>query len=304
MKEITPNPSFIISGAGGQVGTALTQHLDSLGLDYLALSRGDLDITSTEEIRDVLSRYRPSVVINCAAYNLVDKAEENCEIAYAINRDGPSKLAKACSEIGSVLVHYSTDYVFDGRKHCPYTEEMVAHPLGLYGSSKLAGERTVLDDDGAHLVLRVSWVFGRIGTSFVDDVLSWASNGPLRIVTDQISVPCDAVGLASATVEAALRVIEDSRLGGLYHFAMGPPISRFQYAEAIVDRAVQLGIIAPVSLLPVSSDYFPTSAERPANSALDGGKFARQFGINPGDWRHGLDEYLEALRPQKSTKPV
>lgn len=304
MKENTPSPSFVIAGAGGQVGTALTRHLDSLGFDHLALSRGDLDITSPEQIRDVLTRYRPAVVINCAAYNQVDKAEENPAIASAINSDGPSQLARACDEIGSFLVHYSTDYVFDGQQDCPYTEETAAHPLGAYGSSKLAGERAVLKSDVRHLVLRVSWVFGRIGASFIDDVLSWATNGPLRIVTDQKSVPCDAAGLASATVAAALRLIENPGLGGLYHFAMGPPISRFEYAEAIVGRAVKLGIIAPVSLLPVSSGYFRTAAERPAYSALDGGKFERQFGINPGDWRHGLDEYLEALRPQEPTKPA
>jgi dTDP-4-dehydrorhamnose reductase len=304
MKRTTASPSFVITGAGGQVGTALTQHLDTLGLDHLALSRGDLDIASREQVRDVLPRYQPTVVINCAAYNLVDKAEENPEFAYAINCDGPSELARACSEIGSILVHFSTDFVFDGQQDCPYTEEIAANPLGVYGSSKLAGERAVLRSASTHLVLRISWVFGQIGTSFVDDVLRWAANGPLRVVTDQKSVPCDAVGLASATVEAAMRLIEDPGLGGLYHFAMGAPISRFDYAKAIVDRAVQLGIIAPVPLLPVSSDYFPTTAQRPANSALGGGKFERQFGINPGDWRRGLDDYLDTLIPRDGTRPV
>ena len=290
--------SFVIAGAGGQVGTALTRHLNSLGIDHVALSRSDLDITSPQQIRDVLSRHRPSVVVNCAAYNLVDEAEKDPAIAYAINRDGPSQLARACSEIGAILVHFSTDYVFDGRRDGAYTEDMPVHPLGVYGMSKLAGERAVLGSDDAHLVLRVSWVFGRLGTSFVDDVLRWAPKGPLRIVTDQKSVPCDAVGLASATVETALRLIEDPELRGLYHFAMGSPVSRFEYAEAIVDRAARLGIITPVSLLPVSSDYFPAAAQRPANSALDGSKFERQFGINPGDWRRGLDEYLEILQRQ------
>jgi dTDP-4-dehydrorhamnose reductase len=296
--ELATNASFVVTGAGGQVGTALTRRLGSLGIDHVALSSSDLDITSPQQIRDVLSRYRPSVVINCAAYNLVDKAEESPEVAYRINRDAVSHLAAACTEFGSILVHYSTDFVFDGQHDDPYTEEMSVHPLGVYGSSKLAGERAVLDSDGAHLVLRVSWVFGRLGTSFVDDVLRWAQSGPLRVVTDQKSVPCDAVGLASATVDTALRLIENPELSGLYHFAMGPPISRFEYAEAIVSRAVKLGIIAPVELLPVSGDYFPSAAKRPANSALDGSKFERQFGIDPGDWRRGLYDYLETLKRQ------
>ena len=295
LSELATDASFVIAGAGGQVGTALTRRLDSLGIDHVALSSSDLDITSPPHIRDVLARHRPSVVVNCAAYNRVDDAEDNPAVAYAVNRDGPAQLARACSEIGAILVHFSTDYVFDGRRDGAYTEDMPVHPLGVYGMSKLAGERAVLGSDDAHLVLRVSWVFGRLGKGFVDDVLRWASKSPLRIVTDQRSVPCDAVGLASATVETALRLIENPELGGLYHFAMGPPVSRFEYAKAIVDRAVRLGIIAPVSVLPVSSDHFPTAAERPANSALDGGKFERRFGINPGDWRHGLDEYLEAL---------
>lgn len=302
MRETTPNPRFAITGAGGQVGTALARHLDALGFDHVALSSSDLDITSPDQTRDVLSRYRPSVVINCAAYNLVDKAEECPEVALAINRDGPSLLAGACGEIGSRFIHFSTDYVFDGQQDRPYTEEMAANPLGVYGSSKLAGERAVLKSASSHLVLRVSWVFGRIGKSFVDDVLKWAAHGPLRIVTDQKSVPCDAVGLASATIEASMRLTEEPGLGGLYHFAMGPPISRFDYAKVIVDRAVQLGIIAPVSVLPVSSDAFPTPAERPANSALDGGRFEREFGINPGDWRRGLNDYLETLRAREPSK--
>jgi dTDP-4-dehydrorhamnose reductase len=154
--------TFVITGAEGQVGTALADCLLSFGFGYVALARRDLDITSRQQVSEVLRRVQPAAVINCAAYNQVDRAESEPELAYAINRDGPQHLASVCADIGSILVHYSTDYVFDGRQVEPYSEEASAQPLGVYGSSKLAGEQAVLQSNANHLVLRVSWVFGRI----------------------------------------------------------------------------------------------------------------------------------------------
>lgn len=292
---------FLITGARGQVGTALTQRLSLLGIDNIALSRRDLDLTSPRQIREVLTHCRPQAVINCAAYNEVDKGETEPALAYAINGTGPAYLADVCAEIGSVLVHFSTDYVFDGEKSQPYPEDAQTNPLSTYGMSKLAGEQAVLQSTAAHLVLRVSWIFGRIGKSFVDDILRWVSSGTLRIVADQRSVPCDAVSLAAATVEATQKLIEDPRLSGLYHFAMGSPVTRYQYAKDIVQQATRFGIIAPVPVVAVSSDYFSSAAKRPANSALDGSKFEQRFGIDSGNWQVGLETYLDYLTKSPST---
>ena len=157
---------FMITGADGQVGRALIDCLAARGQEHFGFGRRDLDITSRQQVADVLKSIRPAAVINCAAYNHVDLAESEPDAAYAVTRDGPRHLAAACAEIGSILVHYSTDYVFDGYQVGPYSEDTLAQPLGVYGSSKLAGEREVLGSNAAHLVLRVSWVFGRIGKSF------------------------------------------------------------------------------------------------------------------------------------------
>lgn len=299
MTQIKREANILLTGAGGQVATALARQLESLDIDHVALSRKDLDITSLRQVSEVMSQIRPTIVINCAAYNHVDKAEDEPEIAYAVNRDGPANLAKVCSEFSSALVHYSTDYVFDGQQDAAYTEESTANPLGVYGASKLAGEHAVLQSDAPHLVLRVSWVFGRIGKSFVDSVLAWAAKGPLKIAADQKSVPCDAEGLAAATIQAAVTLTETPSLSGLYHFAMGPPVTRLAYAQAIVDEASRLGIIAPVSIQGVPSDFFATAATRPSNSVLDGARFRERFGVEPGDWRDGLNDYLEALRTKR-----
>lgn len=304
MATTTKKLRFIITGAGGQVGTALSEHLASLDVDHVALSRSELDITSPGQVREVLCRQRPDVVFNCAAYNAVDKAESEGELAYAVNRDGPAHLAAVCEEIDSVLVHYSTDYVFDGTQSGAYAEDAAPNPLSLYGSSKLAGEQAVLQSGAVHLVMRVSWVFGRIGQSFVDSVLGWASNGALNIAWDQYSVPCDAVALASASVGAAMRLLEEPGLGGLYHYAMSNPVTRVQYAEAILDTAIRHGIARPVQVTPVPGDYFSPAAERPANSALDGRNFEARFGIDPGSWQEGLNDYLETLKQREAAAPL
>jgi len=284
--------TFVITGAEGQVGTALADCLLSLGFGYVALARRDLDITSRQQVSEVLRRVQPAAVINCAAYNQVDRAESEPELAYAINRDGPQHLASVCADIGSILVHYSTDYVFDGRQVEPYSEEASAQPLGVYGSSKLAGEQAVLQSNANHLVLRVSWVFGRIGKSFIDD---------LKIVDDQHSVPCDAVALAAATIRAIMTLRERPELSGLYHFAMGAPVSRLEYAEMILDRAVEIGIARRVPIEAVSSSYFATAASRPQYSALVGRQFSEDFGIEPARWQDGLCEYLDLLKTQHVT---
>jgi dTDP-4-dehydrorhamnose reductase len=292
---------FLITGARGQVATEVTRRLSLLGIDHVALSRRDLDITSEEHVREALVRHRPQAVINCAAYNQVDRAESEPGIAYAINSDGPEQLAAVCKDIGSALVHFSTDYVFDGTQVEPYDEDAPTNPLSVYGKSKLAGELAVLRSPAPHLVLRVSWVFGRLGTSFADDILKWASSGTLRVVDDQRSVPCDASGLAAAVIEATRSVIENPDLSGLYHFAMGPPISRHEFAEIIMQQAARFGIAIPVPVLAVASDYFESAARRPENSALDGRRFERRFGIESGDWKAGLQDYFRELAQRGMT---
>jgi dTDP-4-dehydrorhamnose reductase len=296
----TERLKFLITGADGQVGRALIDCLAARGQECLGFGRRDLDISSPQQVSEVLRSTRPAAVINCAAYNHVDKAESEPDAAFAINRDGPKYLADVCADTGSILVHFSTDYVFDGMQVEAYAEEAPAQPLGVYGASKLAGEREVLQSDALHLVVRVSWVFGRIGKSFIDDVLKWADNGPLKVVDDQRSVPCDAVALAAATVRAISVLRERRELGGLYHFAMGPAVSRHEYATRILDRAAEVGLVRRVPIEAVSSSYFATAATRPRNSTLGGQRFEEAFGMAPGSWEGGLEEYLDLLKEQRA----
>ncbi len=283
---------ILIAGAQGQLGLALTRRLSG-AYQVLTPGRGDLDITDRERCAAAVTAARPDLVLNCAAYTAVDRAESERDAAFAVNADGADNLAMACRSAGASLVHFSTDYVFDGAAQRPYVEADAATPQSVYGASKLAGERAVLDSGVDHLILRLSWVYGNDGGNFYKTMLRLAAERPaLRVVADQWGIPNYTADLADAVAIAITRPrVELARLSGLYHLSASGTTNWCEFARAIIEGA---GMAAHVSVEAISTSEYPTAAKRPAFSALDGSRFAATFGWNPPDWRDSLQRCLAA----------
>lgn len=288
--------TLLITGANGQVGWELARQSEEGGFPAVALTRDQLDISDAAAVVRAFERIKPTLVINAAAYTSVDKAENEREKAFSVNRDGPGHLAGACVERGIPLIHISTDYVFDGERSSPYSETDPVSPLGVYGQSKWEGEeaiRNVLDD---HIIIRTSWVFGSHGNNFVKTVLRLAKNGgPLRIVNDQHGAPTSAQSIASCI----LQLVRNHASGagqdwGTYHFSGTPHTTWHGFATEIVAQASQLGLIEPVMINPITTAEFPTSARRPKNSRLDTSKI-KATDCPLADWRADLGIVLKAI---------
>lgn len=253
---------YLIPGANGQLGYAFRSILSENGQDIFTFGKEDLDITDLQSVREKVERLKPDYVINCAAYNAVDKAEEDWEVAYLVNGIGPRNLAIVCNENDIPLVHYSTDYVFDGKKGSPYTIADEPNPLNQYGKSKLLGERFVQSLCNKYLLIRTSWVFGPGGkknSNFVEKVLSWAENTDnLKIVDDEISCPTYTFDLAEATINLLHR-----RAWGLYHITNSGSCSRYEWAKFILDITRWDGLCEKSTM-----NDFPSEAHRPHNSEL------------------------------------
>ena len=288
---------IILFGKNGQLGYELCRSLACLG-EVTALDYPEIDFTHPEQLSSLITAEKPSLVVNAAAYTAVDRAESEPEIARLINGDAPGVMAESCSRIGAGFIHYSTDYVFDGKKGTPYTEKDETHPLNAYGLTKLAGERSVLAAGGSSWIFRTSWVYSNRRDSFVSKVIEWSANRTsLRIVTDQVSNPTWARALAEATSLALAAGIRDIRgwmqqTAGLYHLAGSGYASRLEWAREIlaVHQAGNPG--RAVALEPASSSEFPTPALRPEFTALDCGLFANTFGIRLPEWRLSLGQAM------------
>jgi dTDP-4-dehydrorhamnose reductase len=279
----------LILGRNGQVGRALAA-LEWPGLTVMAVGRPEADLISEGPAR-LVERQRPAVVINAAAYTDVEGAQREQALAFAVNAEGPERLARACARAGAWLVQYSTDYVFDGTKEGAYVETDAPAPLNAYGASKLAGERAVAAGAPAHLILRTGWVYSREGENFVTKVLARARAGaPLAVVADQFGAPTWAASLAVATRAAVQTVLRagsaSSGLGGLYHLAAG---GRCSWHEVAVEALRISGLPQPVA--PVPAATYP-GVPRPRNSQLDSSRFARAFGTGIGHWREDLRRCL------------
>lgn len=294
-------PRVLATGAGGQVGTELVRRAAASNVDLKALARADLDITDANAIREVFNVERPDVVINAAAYTAVDKAEEDFEAAFAVNRDAPGHIARACAEFGAALIHISTDYVFDGGKSGAYLESDPVKPLGVYGASKEAGERAVRDALDQHVILRTSWVYAAHGGNFVRTMLRvGAERDRLKVVVDQTGAPTFAGDLADAALSIARTLASttsDRDSGpkwGTYHYTAKDHTTWHGFAEAIFDFAEPiLGSRPYVEAIPTSE--YPTPAKRPANSVLDCAKIDAAFAPPRRSWREGLAEVLGEL---------
>jgi dTDP-4-dehydrorhamnose reductase len=290
--------SILVTGGDGLVAHALKE-LNAADHDLILLGHRDFDLTNSAQMRQQLDAINPQVVINTAAYNLVEQCEKEREISWNVNATGPGTLAQLCAEKNLRLVHYSTDYVFDGAKNAPYLEADPPHPLNHYGAGKLASESNVLAASSRHLVLRTSWVFGAHPTqtkSYVHSILRAAQSGrDLKATSDQISVPTFAGDLARWTLE----MIQKNG-SGLFHAVNDEGVSRFDWTEVILAEASRTGLIAQLPKVEsVTSDFFKSTMPRPKDSRLDNGKLAKFLGHSLGSWRGGLRKMLaQEARPR------
>ena len=272
---------ILLTGRGGQVGLELEQRLPRLG-ELVVTGPEELDLADAGSMRRALRDIKPALIVNAAAHTAVDRAESEPELALRINGEAPGVLAEEAKRLGARLVHYSTDYVFDGSKRTPYVEDDAPRPLGVYGRTKLEGEKRVRASGCRHLILRTAWVYGR-GRNFMAAVLERARSGAaLRVVNDQFGAPTWAADLADATV----RMLE---LEGTYHVTAAGQTNWFEVAQQLLKLS---GLSARIQ--GVTTEEYGAKAPRPRYSVLDNGKL-RAAGIEPiGDWRQRLALYLQS----------
>lgn len=283
---------ILITGQHGQVSRELQRHLQGLG-ELIVLGRDQLDLANPDQIRQQVRAHRPDLIINAAAHTAVDQAQSEPEVAFAINATAPGVLAEEAKALGIPLIHYSTDYVFDGSKPAPYTEADTPNPLGVYGQSKLAGEQAIAAVGGEHLILRTSWVYSSHGKNFLLTMQRLLQEKPqMRIVADQIGAPTWAGSVASST----RTLIERWQAGepgewGVYHLTAGGETSWFGFAQAIGEHLRQQGK-ACADLEPIPSSAYPTPAKRPLNSRLDCTRLQQQWHVSQPHWQDALRECL------------
>jgi len=280
--------NVLVVGCHGMLGTDLMAVLAAdprssvCGVDV-----PEIDITRPASVNAVVKRAQPGVIVNCAAYTDVDGCESHRDLAFAVNATGPGLLARAAAGCGATLVHISTDFVFDGCKAIPYVEEDPPCPISAYGESKLLGERAVVEQTDAFVILRTAWLYGRHGRNFVETMRKLGrERDELRVVTDQMGSPTYTVHLA-AGIAVAIR----KRLRGLFHLTNAGCCMRLEWARKVFELDP-----CPVNVLPATSDEFPRPARRPANSALDCARFIAATGHEMPPWEQGLAEYLAESR--------
>jgi dTDP-4-dehydrorhamnose reductase len=293
---------ILLTGVNGQVGHSLQATLKASGLptELIALDRSQLDLANTEQIREVVRTVQPDLIINPAAYTAVDKAESEYDLAYSINVIAPGILAEEAARLNAKLIHFSTDYVYNGRKLEAYQETDPTEPLSVYGQTKLAGEEAIRATGVPHLIFRTAWVYGAYGKNFMKSILRLAGEREtLNIVADQIGTPTSS----SAIAESVMQILQqgDSEVSGVYHLVNSGQASWFEFAQAIVEESNVLrqqegkaGLLVK-HIQPISTDQYPTPARRPENSLLDTRKLSKDFGIEMPHWRESLINELRSL---------
>lgn len=291
---------ILLLGKIGQLGWELCRTLAPLGEVY-SIDYPDIDLTAAEStVRETVRKNNPNVIVNATAYTAVDRAEDEPEVATLINAVAPGLLAEEALSLGAALIHYSTDYVFDGMKGSEYIETDAPNPLGIYGKSKLEGERSIVQVGGSYLILRTSWVYSLRRESFVTKVLKWSRGQPtLRVVTDQVSNPTWARMLAEITAHL-LAIGRNDVVGwigerhGIYHLAGSGKASRHEWAQAVLRYDPRKEEQLTRKILPAKTSDFPTPAQRPLYSALDCSKFTNVFGLRLPDWKETLRLAMES----------
>ena len=299
---------ILLIGKNGQVGADLASLLPSLG-EVIALDRSQLDLSQPGQVRQTILQVRPQIIVNAAAYTAVDKAESNESMAFAVNAEAPGVMAETAKEIGAALVHYSTDYVFDGSKKTPYCESDPPNPMNVYGKSKLAGELAIQASGVPHLIFRTAWVYATRGKNFLLTVVRLATQREeLRIVRDQIGAPTWSREIAGSTARILAPLLYSTRalssigdVTGVYHMTAAGDTTWYGFAQAILDEVSQsppgLSWIASATggrpilargILPITTAEYPTPAHRPAYSVLSNSRLLRDFSLQLPDWRTQL----------------
>jgi len=305
-------PKILLTGKTGQIGSELLSLLPELG-EVIAPERKDLDLLHPESIRNVVRTARPSLIINAAAFTGVDASESESNTAYVINAEAPAIFAEEAKGIGAALLHYSTDYVFDGRKGTPYEEDDATGPINVYGRSKLAGEQAIQASGVPHLIIRTAWVYSTRGRNFLLTILRLATEREeLRIVQDQTGSPTWSREVAASTVRILAQLLQRgnpaeafSHAGGTYHMTAGGQTTWYRFAKAILEVAAKVPKevawfsaatrgkpLISRRVLPISTAEYPTPASRPAYSVLSNSRLMEKFGVSLPDWRTGLDRCM------------
>jgi len=299
------NRKILVFGRMGQLGWELRHKLACLG-QVIAVEYPEVDFSKPDAIRNAVRTAAPAVIVNAAAYTAVDKAETEAELAGAINGAAPGVLAEEARRQGSILVHYSTDYVFDGAKQGPYVETDAPHPLNVYGKTKLAGDEAIQAVGGETLILRTSWVYGARGNNFLLTMLRLAKERPeLRIVDDQTGAPTSSECVAQATAGILAQLLAPQGGGlqgrsGIYNLTSAGETTWFGFAKALLTQSAEApGKTAPI-LIPIKTSEFPRPAKRPANSRLSCQRVEETFGVRMPHWEEALSLVLETLAERVS----
>lgn len=290
---------ILLFGKNGQVGHALEPLLQPLG-EVISIGHEDLDVADSDRLRDLLRMRRPDVVVNASAYTDVDRAEVETSIAWKVNAEAPGIMMEELGRWKGILIHFSTDYVFDGAQHNPYKEDDAVRPINEYGRSKLGGERLIRAVGGRYLILRTGWVYAQNFGNFVSNVLQWATRQDcLRIVDDQVGSPTWATTLAEQTASLLARraipeLVEEK--AGIYHCVGKGAVSRYDLARKLLSLLPSQVTIKATAVVPAKSSDFPSPAPRPGYSALDCTKFEQAFEVNLPTWDVSLANALQYFK--------
>jgi len=288
--------SILLIGSNGQLGTELQNFLSS-NYQVIAVTRPEIDLTQTDNLRKIIRETQPEIIINAAAYTAVDKAETEPEMATAINTTAPQIIAEESQKLGSFLIHFSTDYVFNGNSNYPYQESDITNPVSVYGQTKLAGEIAIQKACSQYMILRTAWVYGTYGKSnFVKTMLRLGKERPeVRVVADQIGSPTWAQDIALTITQIIPQLT--SEIAGIYHYTNSGVASWYDFATAIFEEAEKLGFPLKIAnIIPITTPEYPTPAKRPAYSVLACEKISQILGTYPPHWRQELRLMLKELQ--------